>query len=437
MKEEELGELLGQLQEAEAFITSFVVGLPLAPAAATAAEAAGAGCDASPNSGGASTGAGLELVGQGVELDPRAVAAAAAAAGWAPGEMPAEVVALSAAAAGQHTQLIAAYRGGQGSGGVAEQEAPGSALALDALAEAELHASADSGALSLLLGGAGGTRLQSGALQQLLARVPAGPGGGSRLTAEAVARCLGLQHSTTVAALERAFAGAGSAGDSLAATIQPRLPAEEGGTQGGASHAADGIFASSAPTFSATQVEAGLACLLSQLLASTSGGGSSGSAFATASPPASPPPQPTGKQYWRSRVEAALPGDVLRAWELLEAQASRQFATLQGRSGAAQEVRGGGDWVVFGWRPGDGVMCTCVGYAVASHGAHAYKGPTWREVASASAGAGTACGERAAQVHAGGAAEQPPQPGAAAAAHPPATLGAERDWKATAARRGH
>ncbi|KAL4436661.1 hypothetical protein ABPG75_003800 [Micractinium tetrahymenae] len=338
MKEEELGELLEQLLEAEEFISSFVVGLP--PPAAEAAGAAGPAGAAGEAAGG------LELVGQAVAVDPLAASAAAVAAEG----LPAEVVAVPASEGSGAGQLIAAYHPGREVGNQAGESSSSSSAsaagpapfgrdasggggpALDGIAEEELRASADTGALSLLLDPSS-LQLQAAQLRQLLAQLPTALAGGG-LTAEAVARSLGLQRASTVAALERAFAGS-SVGHNLADTIRPRGQAEQGEEgqeqqpQGGSS------------TFTAEQVEQGLCRLLQQVLTAP---GSRPGASSPASPqpatrgPASSAAQPTSKQYWQGRVDAALPIAVGRAWALLEAQAGKRLAMLQGRTGLADEV---------------------------------------------------------------------------------------------------
>ncbi len=386
MKEEELGELLDQLMQAEHFISTFVAGLPTSsPAVGTSSSG---DCSASCGAQGGSceeagSGLGLELVGRAVTVDP--LAAAAAAAAFGPGQEPGELVVLPAGeAAGSAGGLIPAFhpgrqdaqqgvqQGGQpgmqpaASSGSVEQQGGERAEAdreaavgdIEPLAWQELSTSAGSGALSLLLAGssAGGAG-QATKLRQLLAQVPAGADG--RLSVDAVARSLGLQHQATVAALQHLFAQAGEATEQgacpspsadLVASIQPRLPAAEDAAADGTTDSSSGGPAEKAHTFSLEQAERGVSRLL-QLLAHSCGStaaSTSGRAEqqptsrrvhkSTASAPADP--QPTSKQYWQARADAVLPPSVARAWALLERQATQQFAVLQGRTATADEVCG-------------------------------------------------------------------------------------------------
>ena len=426
MKEEELAELLGELLQAEHLISSFVAGLPLEEAA-EAAGAAGGGHPVGGSSGsgegdgdnsssssesgsrgsrdeqraeGLGLGLGLELVGRAVAVDPLAAAAAAAAfALGAGGEGPAEVVALSAEEAAQRGQLIAAYRpprpaskqeaGGSSGGGELTGQAAVAAVAeqLDGVAAEELVASLESGALSLLLtsdssgrgsgsSGGGKLHLEGGKLRSLLAQLPGAGGAGDevaegwQVTADAVARSLGLRHASTVAALELMFAGSSSGvavdaaapANALAETIWPGEAEATGPAGQDAAAAASSSGRAAGQTFSLEQVEQGLSRLL-QLLAPQ------GSEEGKQPPPrqeqhASLPPaaQPTSKQYWQGLADAALPAAVARSWELLERQASKQFATLQGRTANADEVSawlGSGTlWVQeMRWRAFDRSAC--------------------------------------------------------------------------------
>lgn len=338
MKEEELDELVGELLEAEAFISSFVVGLSPPAAQQAAAQAA------------SSTAGGLELVGQAVAVDPLAASAAAAAAEG----LPIEVVALPASAEGSAPdQLIAAYHPGRQEGQQVEQGSSSTAdlaggplpfgsdisgsggLAVDGIAEEELRASVGTGALSLLLDSRS-RQLMGSQLQQLLAQVPTLTTA-SGLTAEAVARSLGLQRPETVAALKGAFGAGTSASTNLADTIQPRPAAQEGDECREHQASSD-----SSSTFTTRQVEDGLSRLLKQVLHEPSSGRGAASPAPPApaqSGPASAGEQPTAKQYWQARADAALPAGLVRAWALLEAQAGKQLAALQGRTGLADEVR--------------------------------------------------------------------------------------------------
>lgn len=353
MKEGELEELLGNLLEAEHLIASFVAGLPptaSSTSASTSSASASGSCTGEVES---SAGLGLEVVGTAVAVDP--LAAAAAAVAFGAGEAPAEVVSVPAGEAGEAGRLIPAYRpsgqdadgGGQSRLTDGPDARPSSAAGMDALAWEELSASADSGALSLLL--ADGSA-QGAKLRQLVAQVPTTADG--RLTAAAAARSLGLRHGATVATLALLFAGSAclelgtsGAASELAQTIQPREPEAAGGDTSGSSssNAADAHVPEAA--FSQAQVENGLGRLL-QLLAP---GGSSvareqppakaaGRQRGTAVAPAAATPQPTSKQYWQARADAALPASVARSWQLLERQAGQQFATLQARVGTADEV---------------------------------------------------------------------------------------------------
>lgn len=345
MKEEELGELLGQLLQAEAVISCFAQGLPLPSAeeAAGATEAAGAAGDAA---------GGLQLVGRAVALDPLAASAAGAAADG----LPAEVVAVPAPAADSEAgQLIPAYHPGcdrahsaeQGSTGTSNypavsapsclEDSGSGGLAPDGIAEEELRASVNTGALSLLLDPASG-QLRGDQLQQLLARL-AGGAPGSGLTADAVARGLGLQRPGTVAMLEHAFGGGSSSGTDLADTIGPRL-AEAEGFEGQEQQVSSG----SSGTFTARQVEVGLARLVQQYKQGHSDSPGARSPGLPASAPSGPDPtrvQPTSRQYWQARADAVLPAAMVRAWKLLEAQAGERLAMMQGRTGLAEEVRAG------------------------------------------------------------------------------------------------
>lgn len=390
MKEEELGELLDQLVQAEHFISSFVAGLPTNSQAAGTSSSTGGSTGGSRAAGGgrcsngpharaesssceeeAGSGLGLELVGRAVTVDP--LAAAAAAAAFGPGQEPGEVVALPA---GDAAGLIPAFHpsghDGQqgahvGSGASGEQEAGQVEAGADAaigniepLAWQELSTSADSGALSLLLAGPGtGRQVQAAKLRQLLAQVP--PGADGLLGADAVARSLGLQQQATVAALQQLFAGAPTAAEqaacaspsaALAASIQPRLPADQGTSaaeSAGSGSAGAGSSAGEQEAFSLEQVEHGMARLLC-VLAPGLGRKSSASSMAgkqaadghgsTGGRPAVPDgPQPTSKQYWQARADAVREPGVARAWALLERQATQQFAMLQGRTATADEVR--------------------------------------------------------------------------------------------------
>ncbi|PRW34068.1 Dynein regulatory complex 1 isoform C [Chlorella sorokiniana] len=380
MKEEELGELLDQLLQAEHFISTFVAGLPTgSQSAETSDSSSGRGSGSYGGSDHDEVGngsLGLELVGRAVTLEP--LAAAAAAAAFGPGREPGEVVALPAGeAAGDAGGLIPAFHPGRPDGRQDTQQAPSSIRAeqqgerseadvdaaicgIEPLAWQELSVSADSGALSLLLPGAStaANAMQATKLRQLLAQVPAGADG--RLHADAVARSLGLQHQATVAALQRLYAGAGerveqgacpSPSTDLAASIQPRPPTAKGAAAEGSS--SDGSVDGNAGeqgTFSLEQVERGMARLL-QLLAHSSSSKAAAAAAGgaeqqpangcvtnrtSASAPAGP--QPTSKQYWQARADAVLPPCVACAWALLERQAGHQFATLQGRTATADEV---------------------------------------------------------------------------------------------------
>lgn len=94
-------------------------------------------------------------------------------------------------------------------------------------------------------------------------------------------------------------------------------------------------------TFSMEHAELGLSLLLRQLLGGfgdTQGGEAHAGAPSRPAGSAATTAPPTSKQYWQAKVDAALPGAVARAWGLLETQASKRFATLQGRTGAADEV---------------------------------------------------------------------------------------------------
>ena len=272
--------------------------------------------------------------------------------------LPAEVVAVPAAAEGaEGGQLIPAYHPGhqgthpevQGStsmGDTAGGAAPfGSEIsnsrdpALDGIAEKELRASVDAGALSLLLDPSS-RQLKSDRVQQLLAQVlDAAVGGG--LTAEAVARSLGLQRPGTVTALERAFGGGSGPTANLADTIRPRLAAQAA-EQGAEAEQEEQAGSPSSSTFTAEQVEAGLSRLVQQVQQAPSTGSG---ALPPASPaiasngPSSKGMQPTSKQYWQARADAALPAAAVRAWALLEEQAGKRLAMLQGRTGLADEVR--------------------------------------------------------------------------------------------------
>ncbi|KAL4435227.1 hypothetical protein ABPG77_001909 [Micractinium sp. CCAP 211/92] len=340
MKEEELGELLEQLLQAEAVISCFAQGLPL-PTAEEAAGAAGSAGSAGSEAGG------LQLVGRAVVLDPLAASAAVADG------LPAEVVAVPAPAADSEAgQLIPAYHPScdrahsaeQGSADTSDDTAvlalscleisSSGGLAPDGLAEEELRASVDTGALSLLLDPASG-QLRGDQLQHLLARL-SGAAPGSGLTAEAVARSLGLQRPGTVAMLEHAFGGDGSVNAPLADTIRPRL-AEVEGSEGQELSAKSG----SGSIFTARQVEVGLAHLVQQYRQVHSDRPGSQSPGLPASAPSGPDSvrvQPTSRQYWQARADAVLPAAMVRAWKLLEAQAGERLAMMQGRTGLAEEV---------------------------------------------------------------------------------------------------
>lgn len=401
MKEEELGDLLDQLLHAEHFISTFVAGLP---ADAQAAGSSGSNSSGGRNSSDVGLGAqgssgegtgsslGLELVGRAVTVDP--LAAAAAAAAFGPGQEPGEVVALPAGEAGDEAAgLIPAFHpAGKQDGHQGTQQAPNLAGAeqqeeqreeacrnaaiggIEPLAWQELSVSADSGALSLLLvGSSSGGAGRAAKLRQLLTQVPAGADG--RLSTDAVARSLGLQHQATVAALQRLFAGAGEAVErvhrlsppsaNLAASSQPQPTSAESAAAAGDADASstDGTAGSAGAqeAFSLEQVEAGMARLL-QLLASSStsqaatcAGGKEerqpahvgGPTITAAAAPVGP--QPTSKHYWQSRAEAVLPPSVARAWALLERQATQQFAMLQGRTATADEVGRMADGIPSTW----------------------------------------------------------------------------------------
>ena len=382
MKEGELEGLLGSLLEAQALIAAYAAGPPPPPPASAAATESAAGSGSAADGVEADEGSAeggspeLDLAVVGTALPPGALAAGAAeAVAFGPGEAPAEVVAVPG---GEAAQLIPAYRpaaaGQEGQDDVpATSAAAASAPAgpahlprrrsvdgMDALAWSELSASVDSGALSLALpssGGSGGGQA-SQQLQQLVAQVPAAGPEDDGVTADAVARSLGLHQRATVATLRLLFGGSqrlelpGPAIE-LAQTVGARgaeAAAEAGNAEAGDADAGSassdgsscGAAAKPVPVFSRAQVEQGLARLL-RLLAPEAptpavvDGASDAASTAQA--------QPTSKLFWQARVDATLPPGVARAWQLLERQAGQQLATLQARAGAADEV---GGWV--GWR---------------------------------------------------------------------------------------
>jgi hypothetical protein len=274
------------------------------------------------------------------------------------------------------------------------------------VAAEELRASLDSGALSLLLtgiansSGSGGSssklQLECGKLRSLLAQLPgAGRAGdeaaeGVQVTADAVARSLGLRHASTVAALELLFVGcsSGLAGDAtspfnaLAETIRPREDAEAAGTAGEDATAASRIGKGRAAeqALSLEQVEQGLARVLQLLAPHGSEEGKQQQQQRQQQLGSLPQgAQPTSKQYWQGMADAALPAAVARSWELLERQASKQFATLQSRTSSADEVSvwfgSGGVWVqAMRWRALTGqsadrhtvLPCCCAGTGAAA-----------------------------------------------------------------------
>ena len=389
MKEEELGQLVEQLLQAEQAIMALVAGKPVAEAAAAAAATVAADANSSLHSDAAVGAAGawqqqqLELVGRAVALDPLAAAAAAVAALELGGGGSGEVLAVPAGR--EASQLIPAFRPGgrqadeaasaASAGGCwsectsdAEDEGATAAglLGADADARRELRASVDAGALSLLLTPSGG-QVQRQQLSALLARVPAATPDG-RLGVDAVARCLGLHQPGSVAALLRfvteASSGGKAQGDAvacsgcaadLAETIRPRGGAGQDVDSASLPTAAPDDAAPPAGTanFSSEEVERGLCTLLHQLVLrqpSTADGSAGATVLA---PPAAVaasgaqlsaavPPQPTSRQYWQAQADGLLSTTMLRSWELLEQQASQQLAMLQGRTEGAEEVRGGG-----------------------------------------------------------------------------------------------
>lgn len=329
MKEEELGELLGQLLEAQALITACVGG----QGTASGSEDARGG-----------SAAGLELVGCAVAVDPLAAAAAAAAVEDGGG---AEVVVVP----GERGHLIPAYHpssaaaeeveggeadGSSNAGNSGQGGGAAAAAGISALAWAELGDSVGSGALSLLLADKAGQTGQLRVLRQLVEQVPRTADG--RLTADAVARSLGLQHSATTAALGWIFAGSSvlePAAAEMAETVGPRQA-------GGHEEAAQAVDAAGEAelAFRQEQVEQGLARLVTMLApagtVATAEAGAASPRGAPARPAAAP--LPTTRQYWQAQADAVLPPDVARSWALLERQSAQQLVVLQGRTARGSEV---------------------------------------------------------------------------------------------------
>lgn len=346
MKEEELSELTEQLMEAEHLIGTYVVSLPQQRNTAGTSARTGDGSHVGEDSGRVLE---LELVGTAVAVHLQDGTAAAAASGQ--GEHLAEA-AMLADSTPRGQQISAYYPGSPAAasiiisrGGADELPAPcsaGTEVQLDATSAAELRASADSGALSLLLAESStGKQLQSQKLSSLLAQVSAAALDGL-LTAGAVARSLGLQHQNTVAALESMFAGGGSTAPPPALLTERTQfegpPADCRAAAPAAVHAfsveqvEEGMERLMQLLFSGRARSAGAARRLEQLQASVPIGNSA--------PPQATAVPPTSKQYWQARADANLPPAVVQSWGLLEQQASAQFATLQGRTANADEVGG-------------------------------------------------------------------------------------------------
>jgi hypothetical protein len=332
MKEAELSELLEQLLEAEHLICSYVVGLPADSGAAAGSGPSSAGwkgTDVSQQEEGSCRQALLEVVGT-------ALATANAA-----GDTAREAAAVGDGAA--RGQLIPAFypvAAGGGEGDAAGSE--GACGQLGALAAAELSGSLDSGALSLLLEQSG-RRLDGQKLGVWLQLVPAtGPEG--LVSAVAVGRCLGLQHETSVDALQLLFggiAGCGSVAAAVAGAVSAEACLAEGGDACEAGEAGERSPAAQ-QAFSLEQVEQGLARLVILLLGPSASDaaeprqqqGAAGASSRTEM-------QPSSKQYWQAWADAMLPPAVPHFWGLLEKQANSRLATLQGRTAMADEVGAG------------------------------------------------------------------------------------------------
>ncbi|KAI3426074.1 hypothetical protein D9Q98_008042 [Chlorella vulgaris] len=329
MKEAELSELLEQLLEAEHLICSYVVGLPADSGAAAGSGPSSAGwkgTDVSQQEEGSCRQPLLEVVGT-------ALATANAA-----GDTAREAAVVGDGAA--RGQLIPAFypvAAGGGEGDAAGSE--GACGQLGALAAAELSGSLDSGALSLLLEQSG-RRLDGQKLGVWLQLVPAtGPEG--LVSAVAVGRCLGLQHETSVDALQLLFgsiAGCGSVAVAVAGAVSAEACLAEGGDACEAGEAGERNPAAQ-QAFSLEQVEQGLARLVILLLGPSASDaaeprqqqGAAGASSRTEM-------QPSSKQYWQAWADAMLPPAVPHFWGLLEKQANSWLATLQGRTAMADEV---------------------------------------------------------------------------------------------------
>jgi hypothetical protein len=328
MKEEKLSELLEELLEADQIIGSYVVGLPLSAGndKATVQPQGSSAAESAPS---------LTLVGTALATSATAVVGSNQLMSvWQAEEMSPG----SGRAALQRNQTPSPADDAQ----AADQEKE-CGLHLDAGAIAELLASIDNGALSLLMTD-GTQRLSMQKLRALLSQVPSADG---QLTAVAVARCLGLQLESTIEALDLVFRGpAAEADDAHGPTNDsplavPVRPQEAAGN-------ADAPAEDPVHTFGKECVELGLQELVQHLVANPSAGGShpascpqnapQAAAWPAAQQPAITQASPTSKQYWQARADALLPHAVLKTWKLLQQQATSQFATLQSRTSTADMV---------------------------------------------------------------------------------------------------
>lgn len=167
-----------------------------------------------------------------------------------------------------------------------------------------------------------------------MAQVPRTADG--RLSADAVARSLGLHHGATTAALGRLFAGCGAPAPAAVEMTETVGPRQAGGHEEGAHSGQTGAAGEAAPAFRAEQVEQGLGRLLAMLatpgatgMAETVASCPSGAAARPATAPA-----PTTRQYWQARADAVVPPDVARSWALLERQTAQQLAALPAAASA-------------------------------------------------------------------------------------------------------
>lgn len=324
MKEEKLSELLEELLEADHIIGSYVVGLPL-PAGGDHATVQPQGSSA------AESASSLTLVGTALATSATAVVgrnqlmSVRQAEERSPG---------SGTAALQRTQTPSPADDAQ----AADQEKE-CRLHLDAGTAAELLASIENGALSLLMTD-GTQRLSTQKLRALLSQVPSADG---QLTAVAVARCLGLQLESTIGALDLVFRGPAAEADDAhgpsndSPLAVPVRPQEAAGN-------ADAPAEDPVHTFGKECVELGLQELVQHVVANPSAGGSHPASCPQNAPqdaaqqPAITQASPTSKQFWQARADTMLPHTVLRTWKLLEQQATSQFATLQSRTSTADMV---------------------------------------------------------------------------------------------------